>query len=633
MRLARTLFRRTPLSVAFIVILSVSAFAIVAAPLLPKANASTQSAVSPVAGPGNLAECPSQTGTDLSTGTNGEGMQDGTPPVTETSWYFVSGPGGTGTTPAAATSTAAYGIGNLGGRIQWISYPGDSENSPGGVYNYTVLFSADNELPGTFKLYNFSADNSVELTLTGPAPSKTVLGQWKSGSYPSGSFSQPTDFKTWWSPPSADVAPTTGTTVSVTAAGTYTLTATVDNGDPSLTALAVYAVFCQPNSPTLTTNLSASAIMASGYITDSATLAGASANAGGTVTYRIYPGICTNCGPGGTYLDLGTQPGSNDCASGFSLITVNVVDGVVPDLPSRLYFSEPAVYSIEAYYSGDANNSAATSPCEIVNVMGSPGLFTTLLPGSNVFAGTKVTDSAILVNATSNAGGRVQYERFNGASCSGHATNVGPSVTVTNGVVPDSGGITYTATGTYSWEAVYTGDANNAAATSPCETLTVLPTPASVFQVKFVCNSASTTTNASSIGLEPGYYDTLINIHNPSFSASSLTIVEKFVLSTPQNASLGSTPASQDVPANPTPYVDREVTLGPDAAVQINCAQILAYLGVNGSAADGFVVIYSPQKTTSAANADVWVGYSAADSSYNVASIQMTQVTSTAYVK
>jgi hypothetical protein len=51
-----------------------------------------------------------------------------------------------------------------------------------------------------------------------------------------------------------------------------------------------------------------------------------------------------------------------------------------------------------------------------------------------------------------------------------------PAVTVTNGVVPNSANVTFQQGGTYYWQAVYSGDANNARATSDCtsEILTVI---------------------------------------------------------------------------------------------------------------------------------------------------------------
>src|SRR5207248_1134835 len=56
-------------------------------------------------------------------------------------------------------------------------------------------------------------------------------------------------------------------------------------------------------------------------------------------------------------------------------------------------------------------------------------------------------------------------------------TTVGGAVTVTNGTVPGSAGATFNSTGTFYWQAAYSGDTNNNSATSTCgsEVLTVNP--------------------------------------------------------------------------------------------------------------------------------------------------------------
>ncbi len=81
---------------------------------------------------------------------------------------------------------------------------------------------------------------------------------------------------------------------------------------------------------------------------------------------------------------------------------------------------------------------------------------------------TPVFDSASLQNTTPNASGTVTYNVFASLSCAG--TPVFSSAqTVTNGVVPPSTNFMTTATGTYTWQASYSGDANNNSATSTCD--------------------------------------------------------------------------------------------------------------------------------------------------------------------
>ncbi len=85
-----------------------------------------------------------------------------------------------------------------------------------------------------------------------------------------------------------------------------------------------------------------------------------------------------------------------------------------------------------------------------------------------------MSDSASLSGATSTAGGTVAYRYFSGGSCSGVVTQVGSPVTVTNGVVPTSSVQTFSTAGSYSWDAVYSGDSSNNGATSACEPLGVV---------------------------------------------------------------------------------------------------------------------------------------------------------------
>lgn len=127
------------------------------------------------------------------------------------------------------------------------------------------------------------------------------------------------------------------------------------------------------------------------------------------------------------------------------------------------------------------------------------------------------------------------------------------------------------------------------------------------YSVKFLCNNAANATAASSIGLEPGFYDTDINIHNPSYSTTNASILKKFVLAMPENPKLGLPPATQIVPAVPSPYVLRQVILEPDAAMRLDCNEILTVLSTLGTrlqVAKGFVIIYSNTN-----NLDVWAEY------------------------
>lgn len=106
----------------------------------------------------------------------------------------------------------------------------------------------------------------------------------------------------------------------------------------------------------------------------------------------------------------------------------------------------------------------------------SPSIATTL-SGTTVPVGGTVHDSASLTGATSTAGGTVTYTVYSDNACTAGARDAG-TVTVTNGVVPDSNALTFNTAGDFYWQAVYSGDANNNGATSVCTSEHVVITKA-----------------------------------------------------------------------------------------------------------------------------------------------------------
>jgi hypothetical protein len=67
----------------------------------------------------------------------------------------------------------------------------------------------------------------------------------------------------------------------------------------------------------------------------------------------------------------------------------------------------------------------------------------------------------------------VTYTVYSNNSCTQGARDAG-TVTVTNGGVPDSNALTFDSAGTFYWQAVYSGDANNNPATSLCTSETLI---------------------------------------------------------------------------------------------------------------------------------------------------------------
>jgi hypothetical protein len=240
----------------------------------------------------------------------------------------------------------------------------------------------------------------------------------------------------------------------------------------------------KPAKPEIATQLSDDSIPAGGSVHDSATLTDATSDAGGTVEYRFYPSL-SSCQTD-TAAFPGTQPGGGTSAG-----TVTVTNGVVPD-SDTVTFPNAGTFFWAAFYSGDAHNDAAASDCatEELTVQPATATITSLLSASSITAGGSVHDSATLTGATSGAGGTVEYRFYPSLSSCQTDTAAFPgtqptggtsagTVTVTNGVVPNSQTVTFPNVGTFFWSAFYSGDANNAAADSACvnEQLTVVAAP------------------------------------------------------------------------------------------------------------------------------------------------------------
>jgi hypothetical protein len=236
-------------------------------------------------------------------------------------------------------------------------------------------------------------------------------------------------------------------------------------------------------SPTIATTLSATTVNIGDSVKDSATLTGATANAGGTVTYSAYAG-------------------QNTC-SGTDLLnsTKTVTNGVVPD-SDPITLNTAGYYSFQATYSGDGNNNGAKSDCttEQLLVKTNPSIATTL-SATTVNIGSQVYDTASLTGATSDAGGTVTYHAYAGANTCTGTDLLNSTVTVTNGAIPNSGNISFQNAGTYSFQAVYSGDTKNNGATSDCTTeqLVVNPNPSAISTAQnLLPNDAATISGVTS---------------------------------------------------------------------------------------------------------------------------------------
>ena len=166
---------------------------------------------------------------------------------------------------------------------------------------------------------------------------------------------------------------------------------------------------------------------------------------------------------------------SNTTCSGTSTVQsgVSLVNGVAQSATTVV---PNTGLSYMVHYNGQANTYVAVNgPCEPLVAISASTSISTTLSTSTVAASSTVYDTAVLNNVTTNATGTVAYTVFADNTCSTSSVSAGV-VSVTNAVVPNSSLILFPAPGTFYWQAIYSGDANNTAATSTCqdEILTVV---------------------------------------------------------------------------------------------------------------------------------------------------------------
>ena len=189
-------------------------------------------------------------------------------------------------------------------------------------------------------------------------------------------------------------------------------------------------------------------------VSDTATVTGAPASPAptGTVTFRLYGPEDATCASTPVF-DSGPRP---------------LAGGPPPTATSGPFTpTAPGTYRWVATYSGDANYLPATGACNDANetsivTTASPTISTQASAGGMV--GTPVRDVATLAGG-SNPTGTVTFRLFSDATC---ANQVFTSTNPLAGGAATSGTFVPAAPGTYRWTAVYSGDANNNPATSPC---------------------------------------------------------------------------------------------------------------------------------------------------------------------
>ena len=174
---------------------------------------------------------------------------------------------------------------------------------------------------------------------------------------------------------------------------------------------------------------------------------------------------------------------SGTCTTGTVVGTPEVVDlasdGSVPDSAKQGPLAAGGgPYAFQATYSGDGNYIGGPSTCEELTISRATPTVTTQLSATAVEVGTPLHDAATLQGATSGAAGTVTFTAYSDNACTNVAASIG-TVAVASGTVPDSPSFFLSAAGTYYIQAAYSGDADNAPATSACssEVVTVSALP------------------------------------------------------------------------------------------------------------------------------------------------------------
>jgi hypothetical protein len=200
-------------------------------------------------------------------------------------------------------------------------------------------------------------------------------------------------------------------------------------------------------SPTISTLLSSDSVEVGGTVHDSSTLSGATATAGGTVTYTVYT--------------------DSACSSGAqSAGTKTVTNGVVPD-SDPITFNTAGDYYWQAVYSGDADNNGATSTCTeehlVVNKKS---------PSASTLQNLLPNDTFTLSDGF-NATGNVTFSLYppSNATCQGIAAYTQTVSLASDGTATTTNSSFYaSAEGTWRWVVTYTGDSNNNGVTLACGT-------------------------------------------------------------------------------------------------------------------------------------------------------------------
>ena len=204
----------------------------------------------------------------------------------------------------------------------------------------------------------------------------------------------------------------------------------------------------------------------SGSISDSGVLSGATANAGGTLTFNAY----------GPFASVAAA----NCTSTVVFSVADPVSGNGTYTAGPHTVTDAGTYVWQVVYSGDGANTGFTTGCgdttagndevSVVNPA-NPSMVTTA--GATALPSGTISDGGVLSGATTNATGTLTFNAY-GPFASAAVANCTSSLAFTvadtvNGLgTYTAGPHTVTAAGTYVWQVVYSGDGNNNGFTTVC---------------------------------------------------------------------------------------------------------------------------------------------------------------------
>ena len=252
---------------------------------------------------------------------------------------------------------------------------------------------------------------------------------------------------------------------------------------------------------------------------DTATVTASPFTATGTVTYHLYSGLVCN--------------GNSEIGSAEQ---VTLSGGNVPDSSETAALAAGS-YSYQAVYSGDGNYTGSTGACEPFKIAQAGSATATVVKDHNggtvdvanpAALGSKVHDTATVTASPFTATGTVTYHLYSGLVCNGNS-EIGSAeqVTLSGGNVPDSSETAALAAGSYSYQAVYSGDGNYTGSTGACEPFKIAQASSSADTVVFDAGTNAPWSGTEQTGAKA--YDTAsVSSGNDSFTPSGTVSYQFF---------------------------------------------------------------------------------------------------------